>query len=435
MHAGDLAGFSVSSGGDINGDGYDDLLVGAPGESSSAELAGAAYVVYGPVSSPGGVAMSGFEISGEADGDYAGFTVSRAGDVNDDGYDDVLIGAVGRDADGARSGAVYLFSGPIDADLPVSAADARIDGIAADDGAGFAIAAAGDVNGDGYDDLLIGAPGEDGAGADAGAAHLLYGPVEGPIDLRTTGITLRGEAAGDLAGASLAGAGDVDGDGFDDLLIGAPGSDADGTSSGAAYLFYGPIDASASLSTADVRLTGEMTGAYAGASVSAAGDVNADGLADVLVGAPGNWAGANNSGAAYLMYGPLEAASQLGTTGVALYGELDHDFAGARVASAGDVNGDGFGDVLVSAPGQWVSGEYVGAAYLLYGPLEASQTLATAPAKLVGAPGRDYLDFRVRGAGDLDGDGLADLVVGAWLQDSAGSNAGAAWLLRSVGGR
>ena len=212
------------------------------------------------------------------------------------------------------------------------------------------------MDGDGLDDLLIGAYGSGGTGA----AYLVLGPVTGTINLSTANATLVGEEAGDSAGYDVSNAGDVDGDGHDDLLVGAFRNSEGAHYAGAAYLVLGPVTGSRDLSLADAKLVGEGRGDAAG-PVSAAGDVNADGHDDILVGATNQ--GNRNEGAAYLVRGPVTGTVDLSHADAKLVGAGPQDHAG-YVSGAGDVDADGRADVLIGAP--W-TGDYVGTAYLVYG--------------------------------------------------------------------
>ena len=173
----------------------------------------------------------------------------------------------------------------------------------ADDHSGYISGLGGDVDGDGYDDVFIGAPQNDFGGSNAGAAYLLYGPVEAGAGLVDAEATIVGEAVEDWAGYSISHAGDLNGDGSGDVLIGAYGNDAGGSNAGAAYILCGPVFGAVDLATADAKLVGEEAEDYAGINVSSAGDVDADGYDDVLVGAWGNDVGGSLAGAVYLLYG------------------------------------------------------------------------------------------------------------------------------------
>ena len=262
----DVSGVSVSSAGDVNGDGYDDLIIGARRADPNGSRSDETYVVYGGASAPGtdGVldlsaldGTNGFTLNGIDQGDVSGYSVSSAGDVNGDGYDDLIIGARGADPNGARSGETYVVYGGTSAPgangvLDLSALDGTngftLTGIDPDDRSGRSVSSAGDVNGDGYDDLIIGARGADPNGARSGETYVVYGGASAPgtdgvlalSDLDgTNGFTLTGVDPGDRSGVSVSSAGDANGDGYDDLIIGAPGAEPNGTRSGESYVVYG----------------------------------------------------------------------------------------------------------------------------------------------------------------------------------------------------
>ena len=225
-----MAGVSVSDAGDVDGDGHDDLLVGALSNDEGGPNAGAAYLVHGPIS--GVTYLAGFtKLIGEADVDFAGFSISGAGDNNGDGYHDFLVGAYANDEGGEDAGAAYLVHGDLTYTANLADADAKLVGEAAGDWAGYSVSGAGDVDGDGLGDFLVGTYINAEGGIDAGAVYLLYGPATGTIDLTNADVKLVG-IGGDWAGYSASGAGDVDGDGLGDVIVGAKGS-------GAAYLVTG----------------------------------------------------------------------------------------------------------------------------------------------------------------------------------------------------
>jgi len=558
--AGDEAGTSVASAGDLNGDGFADLLVGAPGNGDAGTDAGAVYVVYGGTGL-GDLALwamapsDGYKLTGAAVGDQAGFDVAAAGDVDGDGYDDLIIGAYGDDTGGTNAGAAWVVFGPgaaaSDVDLAaLGGGGYRITGAAAGDRAGIAVAAAGDINADGFDDLIVGAHLNDAGGISAGAAYvLLGGNGSADVDLvspAADGLRILGAAAGDMAGMSVSAAGDIDGDGFDDLIVGARYNDSGDADAGAAYVILGS-DLSQSVTHAGTDSGDVLTGtAFADIIVGGRGDdtITGNGGTDVLEGGAGddtisvpdldflrvdggggtdtiildgsgidfdlgliadnriasieaiditgaspntltlgladviNTTGPSNtlavigdgddtvivtdsvwtlvdphvggfalyrSGGATLKV-DLDIGDLSFDTGVGIsaplgaafkiIGEAESDFAGNSVSSAGDVNGDGFDDLIVGAKLNEEGGTRAGAAYVVFGKGDGFANIdlgALAPAegfKIVGEALLNDAGAAVSSAGDVNGDGFDDLIVGAPGDDEGGGQfAGAAYVV------
>ena len=472
IDANDESGASVSSAGDVNGDGYDDLIIGAYRAEPNGDSSGETYVVYGGASAPGtggGFNLStldgtnGFILNGIDAGDRSGYSVSSAGDVNGDGYDDLIIGANLADPNGdSGAGETYVVYGGASAPgtngvLDLSDLDGTIgfilNGVDAGDDSGRRVSSAGDVNGDGYDDLVIGARN---AHSYAGETYVVYGGASasgtnGVLDLSdldgTNGFILNGIGAFDRSGRSVSSAGDVNGDGYDDLIIGAYGADPNGAGSGETYVVYGGasapgtngvLDLSALDGTNGFILNGIDAADFSGFPVSSAGDVNGDGYDDLIIGARYANPNGTDSGETYVVYG---GASAPGTNGVLDLSDLDgtngfilngidrSDTSGRSVSSAGDVNGDGYDDLIIGAYGADPSGDSSGETYVIYGGasapgtngvLDLSDLDGTNGFILNGIDRSDTSGRSVSSAGDVNGDGYDDLIIGARDADPNG---------------
>ncbi len=441
------AGYA-SLGGDVNGDGLDDMLIGAPGAMAGA---GQTYLIYGRRDPDNSVNLSleaDVTFNGEVSQDRSGKSVAIVGDVNGDGYDDVLIGAFSADyLTRIDAGKSYLFYGgpALSGTLSLAAADVMLYGAAPSDQSGQVVRAAGDVNRDGFDDFLIGAPEADPSGRNqAGESYLIYGGLSLPavIALDSADVIFSGKNAGDRSGHSLAGAGDVNGDGYDDLIIGAyladPGSVA---SAGESYLVYGgsALSTRPSLTDADVTFTGNASNDQSGYAVSSAGDVNGDGYHDIVIGAYAADVGGNDSGVAYLFYGAAGMAPSRAVSGadVILSGKAADDAAGAVVAAGGDVNADGYDDFLIAAPNADPNAvNLAGETYLIYGgyALNSDLPLAQADVTFSGTTVSGFNGLDVAGGGDVNGDGFADFITSAtWADPGGQANTGESYLFLGSG--
>jgi len=240
------------------------------------------------------VATADAKVVGGAPFRTLGLFAAGAGDTNDDGYDDVVVVAY---AGTLGTPIAYLFLGPVSGTFDITAADAMLSLI----GGVLEVAGAGDVNDDGFDDLIIA---NHELQSSAGAAWVVYGPMSGAIDVNAVGAELRGEEPGDAAGNTTAGPGDVNGDGYDDVVVGAPGNDAGGSDAGAVYVVLGPVPSGGvDLADAETKIQGDAGDRFGTVrSMAGAGDVNSDGRADLIVGVRGDDTAGEASGGAFVAW-------------------------------------------------------------------------------------------------------------------------------------
>ena len=369
---------------------------------------GSAWLLTGPLTHSAQLPGAALaRLWGESTSSQAGGALAVAGDTDGDGTVELVVGSW-LAAEGR--GAVSLLAGPVTGDLELTDAPWRIEGSLADAWLGYALAGVGDPDGDGYDDLLVGARGWSDVADNAGAAWLLRGGPHGPQAL-AEGAMIFGTHERDFAGCAVAGPGDLDGDGYDDLVVGARGED----SGGGAFVFLDTIDSPLGLDSAEGQLLGEEPYDYAGWSLAGVGDVDGDGHDDLLVGAYGRDDWMSSTGAAYLIHGRGREAwatlEGLDQAAAAYLGERSHDHAGWAVTGPGDVDGDGRPDMLICAPGGDLGEDDSGTVYLLLEPGTGAQDLGDAALRLRGEAG-EAAGTTVAPTGDHDGDGLPDLLLG-----------------------
>jgi len=412
-------GRAVTFAGDVNGDGYDDVLVGVPFYDGVFSDQGRARLYYGTATS---LLSDYWSINYEGDqlNAYFGYSVAAAGDVNNDGFDDVIVGAYAHDAGGALDsdrGRVYLYLGASDglSTTPAATLDGQIDG----GYFGYSVAGAGDVNNDGYADVVVGAYGSD-------TAYVYLGTSGGSGVAITPVQTLVAAQIGSHFGVSVAGAGDVNGDGFSDVIVGAEWYSNGEANEGSAAIYYGTNTASGSITpTSSWLVESDQAGAFMGSSVANIGDVNGNGVNDVAVGAYGYDNGQIDEGRVFVFYGTTPGGLPVSAD---LTMELNQPNAyfGRAVSGGGDINRDGFADVIIGADGFDNDQIDEGRTNIYFGSESGVNTVPGLSYE--GDQSNSQYGIAVGGGGDFNNDSYADVVVGADLFDGVQVDEGRAYL-------
>ena len=486
LNAGDELGRAIRNVGDLNGDGFDDFIVSAAGSDPNGLIdAGKAYVVFGgsSIGNLGSLDLStlngtnGFAIEGIQANIRVGRSLSAAGDINGDGYDDLLVGGLPTVPIAGATTIWAIFGGnQVGASGTLSLSTLNgTNGFAITSTnlavqSGVALSDIGDLNGDGIGDFVVGVPVASPNGKlNAGQSFVFFGGQgigsSGSLSLSdlngSNGFTLNGVNPGDTAGRFVRSAGDINGDSYEDLILGAFLADPNGkVDAGASYVVFGGSQVG---STGNIELSslngvngfvlqGANAGDNAGRSVGTAGDVNGDGYDDLIVSAPlADVNGKVDAGVAYILFGgsnvgasgAIALGSLNGTNGFAITGIDTGDNAGILVSTAGDVNGDDYGDLIISAPGGDPNGiSNAGESYILLGGQGIGSSGSFDLSTLDGFNGFTLNGFTtgrttpssspifVSGAGDLNQDGLDDLLIGDSVASPAGkTNAGQSFVV------
>lgn len=465
LDAGDLFGSSVAALGDIDGDGVNDIAVGAAGDENGAESQGAIYVLL--MNSDGTVKdqrkfsddLGGLPAGTLDGGDRFGSGLTSVGDLDGDGIEDLVVGASGDEhTDGGEGAAYVLLMNP---DGSIKQAVKVSDGIGgfatgvleSDDAFGSSTAALGDLDGDGIVDLAVGAPGDENGDAEEGAVYVLLMNSDGTVRSRVKiSDNLGGLAAGtldaaDRFGTSVASLGDLDGDGVTDLAVGAV-NDGNLVSGGAVYVLFmnsdGTVKGQAKIADG---LGGLMTttleaGDAFGSAVAALGDLDGDGVVDLAVGASGDENGDANEGAAYVLFlnpdGTVKSEVKISDGLVGFGGStLQADDAfGSALAAIDDLDGDGVIELAVGAPGDDFAASDAGAVHILRlnadGTVKSSSQITDGLGGLAGGTLNtdDRFGSSLVTVGDLDGDGVTDLAVGADGDENTDDGEGALYVLK-----
>jgi hypothetical protein len=413
-------GNSVGTAGDVNGDGFDDVIVGAWLFDNGRVDEGRALVYHGSVR--GLRSTPAWSAESDQDGAHFGHSVGTAGDVNGDGYDDVIVGV---SSFGREEGLAIVYQGSASGLSSTPVWNARGDQVGADFGS--SVGTAGDVNGDGYDDVIVGASGYSNDQTDEGRTFVYLGSASG---LDTTPVwTAEGDQDVSYFGRSVGTAGDVNGDGFHDVIVGAPWFNNGQFDEGRASVYHGSPSGLANRPAWTTE--GNQVDALLGWSVGTAADVNGDGFDDVIVGAEGYDNGEMDEGRAYVYHG--SASGLTSTPAWTAEGDQEGAGFGTSVGTAADVNGDGFDDVIVGAEAYRHGQSFEGLAFTYEG--SDSGLLAMPSQRLEGNQPFAHFGRSVRMAGDVNGDGFGEVIVGAFVYDNGETDEGAAFVFmgRAIG--
>jgi hypothetical protein len=462
----DQFGLGLAGIGDLNGDGVLDIAAGANGDDAGGSSRGAIHILFlNPltvtVSEDAPTFLSTVEINDEtangpvlSDSDWFGYASANIGDLNDDGVNDIVVGAVHDDNGGTSRGAVHILfmntDGSVDSTVEINDGTSNGPVLSDDDLFGISVAGLGDLNADGVEDIAVGASGDDEGGTGRGAVHILFLNTDGSVDstVEINSSTTNGPSLsnGDgFSGTSVANIGDLNDDGVIDLAVGASGNDQTYTDSGAIHLFFmntdGSVDSTVQIN--DATANGPSLSNYTYLStVTSLGDLNSDGVEDLLMGSPAGYAGYYAYGAVHIAFmntnGSIDSTVRIdhNTTNAPQLGSLNRhwaDWFGVAVANLGDINSDGITDIAVGAHIYDYTGSNQGAMYVMFLNANGSvQGFSRIDNDTVNGPvlsDGDQFGLSITNIGDLNGDGGIDLAVGAMADDAGGTDRGTLHIL------
>ncbi|PVV05642.1 MAG: hypothetical protein B6D77_18695 [gamma proteobacterium symbiont of Ctena orbiculata] len=387
-------------------------------------------------------------------GDQFGLALANIGDLEGDGVTDLAVGAPFSDDNGQDRGAVWILfmdsDGEVDNHQKISEDDGDFSGDLDDgDQFGRAVAPLGDLNNDGFRDIAVGAPLDDDAGTDKGAVWILFLDGEGTVLSEQKISDDEGEFEGDLDdndqfAHSLANIGDLNNDGVTDLAVGVPNDDDGGTDRGAVWILFmnsdGTVLSSQKVSSDEGDLDSDLDdGDHFGSALTEIGDLDGDGVTDLAVGVSGGDDGGTDRGAVWILFmnndGTVASKKRISQSRASFDGELsDNDLFGNALANLGDINDDGTDDLAVGAKQSDDGGAQKGAIWVLFleidGEVVSTSKISSTEGNFDGdLDGGDQFGGSIALVGDLDGDDLNDMAVGASLDDDGGTDKGAVWML------
>ena len=424
VEAAGLLGIALAAGQDVTGDGVPDAVAGAPYVGGS-NFAGAVYVAAGPFTTDQAFGEPGATISGADYSDFLGASVEMPGDLNGDGVGDLVVSAPTAYWGGSGisgPGSVYVFLGPVAGDLDVADADVVWTGEGSADQAGTDLVGLGDQDGDGRDEFAVAA--KQNFTVSSGAVYVITGGTTAGGSLGGADVRIYGDGDAGSFGMSIYNLGDLNGDGLPDLGV------VDQAGGGNLKVFFSPITDGLGSDYDTLIVARDGLFGQRPREIANLGDTDADGYDDLGLGAPGSYVDGVALGSAWVMSG-----AELGVDADVLWAMARIDGAdpgalfGSAVAGPGDMDGDGFGDMVVGEEANSMYAYACGAATVWYGPFSGNLDSDAADARFGGAASEQFAGGAIVAPGDVTGDGLTDLLVGARLGDGEAESSGVVYVI------